>query len=222
MKHKILLSIAAAAALSITSFGVTGADAASATTKHKVYTNQNKIIVVGGNFIKYPCPSKPNKPNQNIQKPGTNTDTSKPETNKPSVDENNNNQSTTSEISAYEQKVIDLTNAERKKKGLKPLQLDKELSKVARLKSEDMKAKNYFSHTSPTYGSPFDMMEKFGIKYKAAAENIAMGQRTPEEVVKGWMNSDGHRKNILSANYTHIGVGYVKSGNYWTQMFIGK
>jgi uncharacterized YkwD family protein len=100
--------------------------------------------------------------------------------------------------------------------------MDTALSNVARKKSEDMKAKNYFSHTSPTYGSPFDMMKQFGISYKAAGENIAMGQRTPQEVVTAWMNSPGHRANILNANFTHLGVGYVASGNYWTQMFIGK
>ncbi|MDF2592072.1 MAG: sporulation protein, partial [Clostridia bacterium] len=77
-------------------------------------------------------------------------------------------------------------------------------------------------HTSPTYGSPFDMMKQFGITYKTAGENIAMGQRTPEEVVKAWMNSPGHRANILKSSFTHIGVGYVANGSYWTQMFIGK
>lgn len=85
-----------------------------------------------------------------------------------------------------------------------------------------MQRNKYFSHTSPTYGSPFDMMKKFGISFRTAGENIAMGQRTPEEVVNAWMNSSGHRQNILNPNFTHIGVGYVENGNYWTQMFIGK
>lgn len=124
-------------------------------------------------------------------------------------------------VSAFEQKVVELTNAERAKHGLSPLQLDTELSKVAREKSKDMKQNNYFSHTSPTYGSPFDMMRQFGISYRTAGENIAMGQRSPEEVVTAWMNSQGHRANILNGNFTHIGVGHVE-GNYWTQMFIGK
>ncbi|RIW35132.1 sporulation protein [Bacillus salacetis] len=125
-------------------------------------------------------------------------------------------------LSQYERQVVELTNQERAKNGLPALKIDTELSKVAREKSNDMQAKNYFSHTSPTYGSPFDMMKQFGIDYRAAGENIAMGQRTPEEVVKAWMNSDGHRKNILSSNFTHIGVGHDANGNYWTQMFIGK
>jgi len=126
------------------------------------------------------------------------------------------------QLSAYEQKVVELTNAERAKNGLAPLKIDNELSKVAREKSKDMSVNKYFDHNSPTYGSPFDMMKKFGISYRSAGENIAMGQRTPEEVVKAWMDSTGHRENILSSNYTHIGVGYVENGNYWTQQFIGK
>ena len=124
-------------------------------------------------------------------------------------------------VSAYEKKVVELVNAERAKYGLSALTLNAELSAVARAKSQDMKDKNYFSHTSPTYGSPFDMMKSFGIKYKTAGENIAYGYRTPEAVVNGWMNSEGHRANILNASFKEIGVGYVASGNYWTQMFIG-
>ncbi|MEH7177102.1 CAP domain-containing protein [Neobacillus vireti] len=129
---------------------------------------------------------------------------------------------TTGDVSQYVQQVIDLTNAQRTKNGLPALKADAKLSGVAQKKSVDMQQNNYFSHTSPTYGSPFDMMRDFGVTYKSAGENIAQGQRTPQEVVNAWMNSEGHRKNILSANFTHIGVGYEKSGNHWTQMFIGK
>jgi uncharacterized YkwD family protein len=129
---------------------------------------------------------------------------------------------TGTEISAFESRVIDLTNEQRRKNGLPNLQPDTALSNVAQEKSNDMQAKNYFSHTSPTYGSPFDMMRDFGVSYNTAGENIAMGQRSAEEVVNAWMNSEGHRKNILSPNYTHIGVGHTSQGNYWTQMFIGK
>lgn len=99
---------------------------------------------------------------------------------------------------------------------------DWELSRVARYKSQDMKDNNYFSHTSPVYGSPFQMMKNFGITYKSAAENIAKGQKTPQAVVDAWMGSSGHRANILNSSYNKIGVGYVKDGNYWTQMFIQK
>lgn len=124
-------------------------------------------------------------------------------------------------VSNYEEEVVRLVNIERAKNGLSALETDWQLSRVARYKSQDMKDKNYFSHTSPTYGTPFQMMKSFGISYRYAGENIAKGQRTPQEVVTAWMNSSGHRANILNANYKKIGVGYVASGNYWTQMFIG-
>jgi len=127
------------------------------------------------------------------------------------------------DIKTIESNVVKLVNQERAKNGLGPLKENWELSRVARYKSADMAKKNYFSHNSPTYGSPFRMMENFGIKYSAAGENIAKGQRTPEEVMKAWMNSPGHRANILSNNFTQIGVGYAKDSKgvaYWTQMFI--
>ena len=131
-------------------------------------------------------------------------------------------QQTNSTLNAFEQEVVELTNAERAKHGLSALQIDEALSKVAREKSRDMAANGYFSHQSPTYGSPFDMMKQYGVDYRTAGENIAKGQTTPEQVVNGWMNSEGHRANILNGNYTHIGVGYVEQGNHWTQQFIGK
>lgn len=116
--------------------------------------------------------------------------------------------------------ILRLVNIERKKANLKPFVICTELTKVAELKSKDMANLNYFDHTSPTYGSPFNMMDKFGITYRAAAENIAKGYKTPEDVVKGWMNSPGHRANILSPNYSKMGVGYYTADvSYWTQMF---
>ena len=126
-----------------------------------------------------------------------------------------------SSVSSYEAEFVRLVNKERSARGLKPLTQNWELSRVARYKSEDMKNKNYFSHTSPTYGSPFEMMKSFGIQYRTAGENIARGYTTPKSVVNGWMNSSGHRANILNSSFTEIGVGYVEAGKYWTQMFIG-
>ena len=128
----------------------------------------------------------------------------------------------TDQILAIEEKVVALTNAERAKNGLSALQIDRPLMAAAREKSQDMKTHNYFSHTSPTFGSPFDRLKALGIAYKSAGENIAKGQRTPEEVVQAWMNSEGHRANILNKDFTHIGVGYVQDGNIWTQQFIKK
>jgi uncharacterized YkwD family protein len=120
------------------------------------------------------------------------------------------------------QQVIDLTNAQRRQNGLPALAADATLTSVAQAKSSDMQQNSYFSHASPTYGSPFDMMRDQGVSYQSAGENIAKGQRTPQEVVQAWMNSEGHRKNILSRNFTHIGVGYDANGHHWTQMFIEK
>lgn len=125
-------------------------------------------------------------------------------------------------VASYEAEVVRLVNEERMARGLKPLSQNWELSRVARYKSQDMKDNRYFSHTSPVYGSPYQMMRSFGISYRSAGENIAMGYRTPKAVVNGWMNSAGHRANILSAAFTEIGVGYVADGGYWTQMFISK
>ena len=127
-----------------------------------------------------------------------------------------------SKVTSYEQEVIRLVNEIRVQNGLKALTYDWELSRVARYKSQDMKDNNYFAHNSPVYGTPFQMIKNFGLTYRSAGENIAKGYSSPQAVVNGWMNSSGHRANILNANYTHIGVGYVASGNYWTQMFIGK
>ena len=124
-------------------------------------------------------------------------------------------------VTAYEQEVVRLVNTERAKYGLSPLTANWELSRVARYKSQDMVDNRYFSHTSPTYGSPAQMIRSFGLSFRTSGENIAYGYATPAAVVSGWMNSSDHRANILSGSYTQIGVGYVAQGNYWTQMFIG-
>lgn len=124
-------------------------------------------------------------------------------------------------VLAFEQEVIRLVNEQRVKNGLKPLTANWELSRVARFKSQDMVDNRYFSHTSPVYGSPFQMIRDFGLSFRTAGENIAYGQRTPQSVVNTWLNSSGHRANILNPSYTQIGVGYVAKGHYWTQMFIG-
>lgn len=126
---------------------------------------------------------------------------------------------------SIEQQVVNLVNAERAKAGLKPLKADWELARVARFKSEDMRDNRYFDHNSQIYGTPFQMMKSFGINYRSAGENIAAGQTTAESVMQAWMNSPGHKKNILSPSFTHIGVGYAKGGSYghyWTQQFMSK
>lgn len=126
-------------------------------------------------------------------------------------------------LASVEQQVVELVNRNRVSAGLAPLSTNWELARVARYKSQDMINKGYFGHTSPTYGTPFQMMEKFGLRFSAAGENIAYGQRTASEVMTSWMNSSGHRANIMSPIYTQIGVGAAKAANgtlYWTQEFI--
>ena len=275
MKKRVLLSVAAATALTL---GVSSLDAKAATVQPsnvKVQNIQHSKVMMKqmsqqelqaflqsmgveslaqwqqGNFqpncfipgqqptenvvteqptakpeTKKPVEQKPaeQKPAEEVQKPeaqkpAENNNTQKPAEQKPAEQKPAEEAKSLSE---FEQRVVELTNAERAKQGLPALKIDTELSKVARIKSEDMQKNNYFDHNSPTYGSPFDMMKKFGISYTSAGENIAQGQRTPEEVVQAWMNSAGHRANILNNGFTHIGVGYVESGNYWTQQFITK
>ncbi|GAA0453326.1 CAP domain-containing protein [Alkalibacillus silvisoli] len=123
------------------------------------------------------------------------------------------------------EEVVRLTNEQREEHGLNPVELDNELTDVAQRKSVDMADNNYFSHNSPTYGSPFDMLDHYDVSYTGASENIAAGQHSADEAVNNWMNSEGHRENILNDQWTHIGVGYEDSGQmspYWTQMFIVK
>ncbi|WAM31279.1 SafA/ExsA family spore coat assembly protein [Caldicellulosiruptor naganoensis] len=114
-------------------------------------------------------------------------------------------------LKALENEVIKLTNQERAKVGLPALKVNWQLCRVARFKSQDMVREKLFLHYSPTYGLPFRMMESFGLKFMAAGENIAYGQRSGQEVVRAWMNSPGHRANILSPSFTGIGVGVAKN-----------
>jgi len=128
------------------------------------------------------------------------------------------------EFTEYELRVLELVNIERQKEGLQPLKLDVALTKAARAKAKDMVDNRYFSHTSPTWGSFGEQLRHFGIQYRNAGENIASGQRTPEAVVRAWMNSSGHRANIMNAKFNKMGLGYAytSQGNYhhyWAQWF---
>lgn len=127
-------------------------------------------------------------------------------------------------IGVEEQEMLDLINAERSKVGAAPLKADLKLMEVAKLKADDMVKNNYFSHTSPTYGSPFDMLNKFGITYQSAAENIA-GNSSVEAAHNALMQSEGHRKNILNPSFNYIGIGITPSpvyGKVFVQMFVGR
>lgn len=120
--------------------------------------------------------------------------------------------------------ILNLTNEERRKAGLSALKMHAETQELAMIKAKDFYINSYFDHTSPVYGSPFDMMNDAGLEYRTAGENIAAGYPSAEAVVNGWMNSPGHRANILNPAYTHLGVGYFKTdggySTYYVQMFI--
>ena len=169
------------------------------------------------------CPTSTCTNGTCTQKTTTTTTTTKPTT--PTTPTTTTTPTTpttpTNTVSSFEQQVVDLVNQARKQNGLNPLTLNTKLSDIARMKSQDMLDKGYFDHNSPTYGTPFQMMTNNGISYRTAGENIAMGYTTPQAVMNAWMNSSGHRANILNSSFTQIGVGYVANGNYWTQEFIG-
>jgi len=129
----------------------------------------------------------------------------------------------TDDLTALENEVVNSVNRLRVKNGLSPLKQNLTLCKAARAKSTDMIENNYFAHQSPTLGSPFTMMQSFGIAFSAAGENIAYGQISAEEVMEDWISSPGHKANIMSDIYDQIGVGAAKADNgtyYFTQLFI--
>lgn len=122
---------------------------------------------------------------------------------------------------AYRNAVVDLVNAERAKAGLRPLSVDTRAAQAAQLRAQEIK--NTFSHTRPDGSSFSTALNQAGASYRGAGENIAYGQNSPKAVMQGWMNSSGHRANILNKDYTAIGVGHYKDASgtdYWTQLFI--
>lgn len=172
-----------------------------------IQTNGDYIGMVSSKYVKLIYPKSNNSNNQNTNNTTNNTTT-------------NNGSS----LTADEKEVFDLINAKRTAAGLSALKVDAELQNIARAKAEDMVKNNYFSHTSPTYGSPFDMMKSFGVSYKTAGENIA-GNSSNTGAVNAWMNSEGHKANILNSSFNYTGVAVVKSSKYgkiFVQMFIGK
>lgn len=149
--------------------------------------------------------------------PNTSSNTSKPA-------ESNSNNTNVSSITSDEKEVFDLINKQRQNNGMQALKMDAEVQRVARIKAQDMVNNNYFAHESPTYGTPFNMLKNFGISYKSAGENIA-GNSSNSSAVEAWMNSAGHRANILNSSYNYTGIGVVKGSKYgkiYVQMFIGK
>lgn len=148
---------------------------------------------------------------------------------KPIYPSSSNNQNTgqntqSSSLTADEKQVFNLINQQRTNNGLQALKINDEVQRVARIKAQDMVDSNYFSHNSPNYGSPFDMLKNFKISYKSAAENIAANSSN-SNAVTSWMNSSGHKANILNGKYNYTGIGVVSSSKYgkiFVQMFIEK
>lgn len=137
---------------------------------------------------------------------------------------NNNNSNNTTNLTSDELEVFNLINQQRSQNGLSPLKIDYEVQRVARIKAQDMVNNNYFSHNSPTYGSPFNMLNSFKVSYRTAGENIA-GNSSNSATVTAWMNSSGHKANILNSSFNYTGIGVVngsKYGKIYVQMFIGK
>ena len=176
------------------------------------------IVQVEGDYVgainkKYEKPIYPNNNTGNSNN-----------SNNSSSNTGSNSNTTSSNLSQDEKEVFDLINKQRTNNGLKALNIDSEVQKVARIKAQDMVNNNYFSHTSPTYGSPFDMLKKFSVSYKTAGENIA-GNSSNSAAVTAWMNSSGHKANILNSSFNYTGIGVVSSSKYgkiYVQMFIGK
>lgn len=168
----------------------------------------------------YPMPVSPQNPaNPRPQQPQTQPQPQQPQTQQPQQPQQPASPQQSGDSAKYAQQVLDIVNQERSKAGLKPLTMNDKLSKVAMAKAQDMYNNNYFDHQSPTYGSPFDMMKSFGVTYNSAGENIAKGQSSPSEVMNQWMNSPGHRANILNSGFTQIGIAYYNKE--WVQEFTG-
>lgn len=181
-----------------------------------IQTPSDQIGAVNINYVK---PIGPGYTDSTSNSNNTQTGTQNNQSNQNNQNNQNNSGATTDEI-----ELLRLINEQRTQNGLPELSFDAELQKVAKIKAQDLVNNNYFSHNSPTYGSPFDMMKSFGITYRAAGENIA-GNSSLSGAVTAWMNSEGHRANILSNAYNYTGIGIVDSPRYGkilVQMFIGK
>lgn len=189
----------------------------------KIYSTYiHKYLQNGGQQNNSQQNSNPQDNSQQDNKPQNNNQQSSNQQQEKPQNPNSGNQGNIQTGKAAE--VLNLVNKERNKVGLPSLKLDSQLNNLAQMKAEDMAKKGYLSHNSPTYGSAFDMMKEYGVSYKTAGENIAKGQKSSDSVMRAWMNSSGHRANILNSGYTRLGVGYAtdaKGNTYWVQMFVG-
>ena len=229
MKHKILPGFLALAVVS--AMGMAPATVQAAGIEDVKQNLQGKGIIVAGNvsnldelkqklesmgidcsipgWLEPLCPELPG-----IGQPG---DPGTPDNNQP---ENPSVPDTDTENASFVRQVVNLVNQERAKAGLSPVTADTSIQAAAQVRAKEIEKS--FSHTRPDGSSFSTALTQQGVTYRGSGENIAWGQKTPEQVMNGWMNSDGHRANILNKNFTKIGVGYHQNAsgtNYWTQLF---
>jgi uncharacterized YkwD family protein len=184
------------------------------------------VGAVSSKYIKITSTTAPKTttPKPTTPKPTTPAAPTTPSTPKTTTPAPGTGTTTPAGISQDEQTLLNLVNKARSSAGVGPLAFDMGVVKTARLKAQDMVNNNYFSHQSPTYGSPFDMMRQFGVTFKTAGENIA-GNQTVQAAFDAWMNSSGHKANILNGSFNYTGIGIVSSPTYGkilVQQFIGK
>lgn len=168
-------------------------------------------------------PENPGTPDNNQPENPSTPDGSQPEN--PGTPDNNQPENpsvpdTDTENASFVRQVVNLVNQERAKAGLSPVTADTSIQAAAQVRAKEIEKS--FSHTRPDGSSFSTALTQQGVTYRGSGENIAWGQKTPEQVMNGWMNSDGHRANILNKNFTKIGVGYHQNAsgtNYWTQLF---
>ena len=168
------------------------------------YIIQNEENKIGTANVKYITPTTEQKA------PVTNTETI--------------NEVSNTNLTNEESELLSLINMERQKNNLSNLEIDENLQNVARLKAQDLVENNYFSHISPVYGTPFEMLKKHSISYKTASENIA-GNSSVSSALDSWLKSEDHKKNILSNDYNYTGIGIVDSiayGKIIVELFVGK
>lgn len=228
MKKRILLSMALlATAITAGSMPLTtqaaGLTKVSSNSRYQVYIGQGteslyqtlEELGISIKNIGNLCPD--------ISIPGTGTpdtpSTDDPGTQEPDTSVPDNGSSDETELS-YAEQVAALVNEERAKAGLPALEMSTEITAAANVRAKEIKQS--FSHTRPDGSSFSTALKEQGVSYRGSGENIAWGQKSPEQVMKGWMNSEGHRANILNKNFKNIGVGYYQDANgvnYWVQLF---
>ena len=208
---KVIIGLVSAVMVSSVSVSAFAADINFTSNKNCYsYSLKQNCKIYFDKFCQNNTTGTNNSSSDNSSNNSTNGSVSKPEGN-----ENNSNIS----VSAYAQEVLKLVNEKRSANGLSPLSFDTKVQKAADTRAEEIKKS--FSHTRPDGKSFSTALSDVGAVFSGAGENIAIGQKTPAEVVSAWMNSSGHRANILNSKYKYIGIGCVKSGSgyAWTQLF---